>query len=143
MTNKQPHYPLHACLSLTVVAFPNLKRRCVIIKNEEAYLDEWIDYHRAVGFTHFYIYDNSYHFDLQQWAEEQKDYGRPVTVYHMPGNSKQHSAYHVRTFIRYPSPRSHSFACLTLVAILHGDTGLHGKTPDRRPCRFGRLSGRG
>jgi hypothetical protein len=31
---------------------------CAIFKNEAPYLLEWIAYHRAVGFDHFYLYDN-------------------------------------------------------------------------------------
>ncbi len=28
---------------------------CTIVTNEEYYLDEWIDYHLAIGFSHFYL----------------------------------------------------------------------------------------
>jgi hypothetical protein len=31
---------------------------CAIIKNEVDYLEEWIEFHRLVGVTKFYIYDN-------------------------------------------------------------------------------------
>ncbi|UGB24876.1 glycosyltransferase family 2 protein [Methylorubrum sp. B1-46] len=31
---------------------------CLIAKNEGRYLLEWIAFHKAVGFDHFYIYDN-------------------------------------------------------------------------------------
>lgn len=31
---------------------------CLIAKNEGRYLLEWISFHKAVGFDHFYIYDN-------------------------------------------------------------------------------------
>lgn len=30
---------------------------CALIKNEERYLREWIEYHRMVGVDHFYLYD--------------------------------------------------------------------------------------
>lgn len=30
---------------------------CAIVKNEEKFLREWIEYHRLVGVDHFYIYD--------------------------------------------------------------------------------------
>jgi hypothetical protein len=67
---------------------------CAIVKFEEAYLDEWIDYHWGVlGFTHFYIYDNSYHFDLEQWGQEQVKAGRPVTVRHHTGLGQQTAVY--------------------------------------------------
>jgi hypothetical protein len=32
---------------------------CLIIKDENEYLQEWMDYHRKVGVSHFYIYDNN------------------------------------------------------------------------------------
>lgn len=31
---------------------------CIIVKDEGRYLPEWIAFHLAVGFEHFYIYDN-------------------------------------------------------------------------------------
>lgn len=31
---------------------------CLIIKDEGEYLEEWLEWHSAVGFEHFYIYDN-------------------------------------------------------------------------------------
>jgi hypothetical protein len=31
---------------------------CLIIKNEDEYLEEWINYHRNVGIDYFIIYDN-------------------------------------------------------------------------------------
>lgn len=31
---------------------------CLLIKNENQYLDEWISYHLSLGFDHLYIYDN-------------------------------------------------------------------------------------
>jgi hypothetical protein len=31
---------------------------CLLIKDENEYLDEWLNHHRDLGFNHFYIYDN-------------------------------------------------------------------------------------
>ena len=31
---------------------------CAIFKNEAPFLAEWIEYHRLIGFDHFYLYDN-------------------------------------------------------------------------------------
>ena len=31
---------------------------CCIALDEEAYIDEWIQYHLHIGFSHIYIYDN-------------------------------------------------------------------------------------
>jgi hypothetical protein len=63
---------------------------CSIAKDEEAYVDEWVDYHHALGFDSIHIYDNSATFDLKQWGEEK---GRHVTVIHYPGQNKQAAAY--------------------------------------------------
>lgn len=32
---------------------------CCIAKNENHYLQEWVDYHLSIGFKHIYIYDNN------------------------------------------------------------------------------------
>eukprot|EP00980_Cylindrotheca_fusiformis_P029369 scaffold23456_cov144-Cylindrotheca_fusiformis.AAC.3 len=40
---------------------------CVILKDAEAYFEEWIDYHLAMGFSNIYMYDNSPTFELQNW----------------------------------------------------------------------------
>ena len=32
---------------------------CAIALHEEPYIDEWIQYHLALGFSHIYLYDNS------------------------------------------------------------------------------------
>ncbi|MHA4846221.1 glycosyltransferase family 2 protein [Flavitalea antarctica] len=31
---------------------------CCIAKNEDRYLDEWVEHHLQIGVTRFYIYDN-------------------------------------------------------------------------------------
>ena len=31
---------------------------CLIIKNDQSYLQEWLQHHREIGIDHFYIYDN-------------------------------------------------------------------------------------
>eukprot|EP00550_Attheya_septentrionalis_P006521 CAMPEP_0198285180 /NCGR_PEP_ID=MMETSP1449-20131203/4492_1 /TAXON_ID=420275 /ORGANISM="Attheya septentrionalis, Strain CCMP2084" /LENGTH=349 /DNA_ID=CAMNT_0043982485 /DNA_START=240 /DNA_END=1289 /DNA_ORIENTATION=- len=73
---------------------PQKKRKkaamCSIVKNEEAYIDEWVDYHHALGFDLFYIYDNSDGFEMKQWGNEKGDY---VRVIHFPGDAKQMLAY--------------------------------------------------
>ena len=38
--------------------FPDELAVVAIVKNEAAYIAEWIEYHRLVGVTKFYIYDN-------------------------------------------------------------------------------------
>jgi Glycosyl transferase family 2 len=62
---------------------------CAMVKNEEAYLDEWVDYHVALGFSEIYVYDNSPDHDLQQWGLTKKN----LTLIHFPGKGKQGVAY--------------------------------------------------
>jgi Glycosyl transferase family 2 len=42
---------------------------CAMAKDEEAYLDEWVNYHLAIGFETIYIYDNSDTNELRQWGK--------------------------------------------------------------------------
>jgi len=32
---------------------------CLMVKDEENYINEWLEYHKRLGFQHFYIYDNN------------------------------------------------------------------------------------
>jgi hypothetical protein len=68
----------------------NRAAMCCVAKDEEAYIDEWVDYHHALGFDSIQIYDNSDGFELKQWGEEK---GHHVTVTHYPGIAKQSNAY--------------------------------------------------
>jgi len=43
--------------------------RCIAI-HEEAYFDEWVDYHYALGFSNIYVYDNSPMNDLRQQGQQ-------------------------------------------------------------------------
>ena len=60
---------------------------CVIALNEELYINEWIRYHLALGFSHIYIYDNS---DTNILSGFKTEY---VTIHHIPGKQKQFDAY--------------------------------------------------
>lgn len=63
---------------------------CVIVKNEDLTLDEWICYHQKLGFDHIYIYDNSPEYSLSNWEER---YNGFITVTHFPGAVQQRPAY--------------------------------------------------
>jgi Glycosyl transferase family 2 len=63
---------------------------CAIAKYEEMYLDEFVDYHLALGFSHIFIYDNTADFELKQWA---KTKSCRVSVKHFPGSNPQAKAY--------------------------------------------------
>lgn len=67
---------------------------CLCIKDEEQYLDEFVDYHTALGFAKFYIYDNSENHDLQQWGQEKNRLdGYNIQITHYPGQAVQSRAY--------------------------------------------------
>ena len=60
---------------------------CTIQTKEEAYIDEWVDYHLAIGFEMIYIYDNTDNYNLRNWGNERFLDG--VRVKHFPGIKKQ------------------------------------------------------
>jgi hypothetical protein len=59
---------------------------CSIISSQEAYVDEWVDYHLALGITQMYLFDTSKEFWMQQWGEE-KSQTAPIEVINLKGNS--------------------------------------------------------
>lgn len=64
---------------------------CAIALNEELYIDEWINYNLALGFSHIYIYDNS---DTNTLKDKKSD---KVSIIHFPGKTKQLEAYDIFT----------------------------------------------
>jgi hypothetical protein len=64
---------------------------CAFAKDEEPYLDEWVDYHLGMGFESVIIYDNSDKFDLKGWNEKRP--GKNITIKHWPGTFQQRLAY--------------------------------------------------
>lgn len=55
-----------------------------IAKNEDNYIDEWINYHLKLGFTHIFVYANDW-----KYSSERNE----VTVIDFPGINKQREAY--------------------------------------------------
>ncbi len=67
---------------------------CSIVSNEEAYLDEWIDYHLGIGFDHIYLYDNTAKSELGHgWLDRRPRLINRVTVVTFPGQSMQVPAF--------------------------------------------------
>ena len=63
---------------------------CTVVKDAEAYLEEWIDFHLAgMKFQQIFLYDNSDAFDLKGWYENTRKHPvySMVEVIHYPGNS--------------------------------------------------------
>ncbi|MBR2215474.1 MAG: glycosyltransferase family 92 protein [Selenomonadaceae bacterium] len=63
-----------------------------IIKNEGAYLREWLDYHLAAGVEHFYLYDNESEDNTQDIIAPYVAQGI-VTCQKWPGKAQQLFAY--------------------------------------------------
>jgi len=62
-----------------------------IVRNEN-YMQEWIEYHRMVGVSHFYIYDNESTNNIKEQLKYYIDSGI-VTYIYFPGNHVQSKAY--------------------------------------------------
>lgn len=69
---------------------------CVIAKNEELYIDEWVQYQLKLGFGRIYVYDNSDDNSLKLQLARYP----AVTVIHYPGRVMQMPAYNhcIQTF---------------------------------------------
>ena len=65
---------------------------CLICKDENAYLPEWLDYHILMGVDRFYIYDNESRVSLGATLQDYIQRGW-VVVLEMPGKAMQMQAY--------------------------------------------------
>jgi hypothetical protein len=63
-----------------------------IAKNENSFVEEWINYHRAVGFEHIYLYDNAGPND-ESLDFLREAYSDTVTLTKLPGPGRQSAAY--------------------------------------------------
>jgi hypothetical protein len=54
-----------------------------IAKLESDYIEEWVKYHLALGFSHIFIYDNE---DVPTYENQLQEYNDNITVVHAPGN---------------------------------------------------------
>ena len=65
---------------------------CLICKDENDYLPEWLDYHILMGVDRFYIYDNESRVSLNHTVKDYVDEGWAVVVDY-PGSKVQLFAY--------------------------------------------------
>ena len=63
-----------------------------IMKNEEPYVKEWLDYHLLAGVDHFYIYDNDSTPEFKKILQPYID-ANIVNYIHYPGKARQYEAY--------------------------------------------------
>ena len=68
---------------------------CGIVKDAEAYLDEWTDYYFGLGFHTIYLVDNSQDHELQNWQDRRRNSGYSVRVVPKPGTHRQMYSYHM------------------------------------------------
>ena len=80
---------------------------CLVVKNETRYIDEFLDYHIALGFSPIYIYDNSPTFELNNsyaafyrsigantsWYQSRQDIHQYIRLLHFPRSPVQIPAY--------------------------------------------------
>ena len=65
---------------------------CLIVKDENSYLEEWLDYHILIGVEHFWIYDNESSTPVKTSLGEYIEKGL-VTVHTINGKGMQLAAY--------------------------------------------------
>lgn len=100
---------------------------CCIIKDENDYIAEWINYHQKVGVEHFYIYDNGSKIPVRETIAA-LNYSSIVTVVEMPGKTKQVPAY--RHCLKYFGKRSQ------WIAFIDMDEFILPKTDDSDLRKF-------
>lgn len=78
---------------------------CLIVRNETIYLDEWVDFHLALGFAPIFIYDNSGapDLELEMWYERRTEIWQHVHIIHFPIAPVQQYAYERCTRIDAPN----------------------------------------
>lgn len=59
-----------------------------IAKNEDHYIDEWLDYHLKLGFSDIFVYENNW-----RYSGDKRQYGNNVHWIHFDGEYKQLEAY--------------------------------------------------
>jgi len=63
---------------------------CSVARNEDPYIDEFVDYHLGLGFGKIIVYDNTEGNELKYWG---KSRGTALKVVHHPGVGNQNRAY--------------------------------------------------
>lgn len=84
--------PFCICAASEANKFDDELSFVAIIKNEAPYIEEWIEFHKLVGVSKFYIYDNESEDNLKDVLKKYIDSGEVVYKYY-PGKCKQNAAY--------------------------------------------------
>ena len=95
----------------------------VIVKNEEPYIREWIEYHRLAGISHIYLYDNGSTDKTAEYVRPYADEGF-VTMTYFPGRGMQTAAYN-------DALKKYGKDC-RYMAFIDADEFLFSVKPDRK-----------
>ncbi len=95
----------------------------VIVKNEELYIREWIEYHRLAGISHIYLYDNGSTDRTAEYVRPYEEEGY-VTVTYFPGRGVQTAAYN-------DALKKYGKDC-RYMAFIDADEFLFSVKPDRK-----------
>ena len=90
-----------------------------ILKNEGAYLKEWLDYHLLAGVDHFYLYDNDSPDNQREVAKPYVEAGL-VDYFSAPGKGMQYAVYN-------DAVKRFKFHC-RYMAFIDGDEFIYPKT---------------
>ncbi len=90
-----------------------------ILKNEGAYLKEWLDYHLLAGVNHFYLYDNDSPDNQREVAAPYVKAGL-VDYINAPGKKMQYAVYN-------DAVKRFKFRC-RYMAFIDGDEFIFPKT---------------
>ena len=75
---------------------------CVCIADAEAYFEEWVDYHLAMGFQNIYIYDDSLTFELERWYQNSRNhpvYSRVIVIHYDRTLDKDEEKKNIQNFV--------------------------------------------
>lgn len=67
---------------------------CAVVKDEDRYIHEWVEYHLLLGFNSIHIFDNSNN-GSAKIAYLPQQFGTAVKVNHAPGDGKQLKIYNL------------------------------------------------
>lgn len=103
---------------------------CCIAKDEELYIQEWIEYHLKLGFDRVYIYDNSNDHVLESLI---KTYQNRIHVTHFPGKIQQMNAY--RHFLKTFGSKHGWVAFIDVdeFIVLHKHADIHTYLEEKCP----------
>jgi len=77
---------LHGSFHQTMSTSKKKAILCTVIKDVELlYIDEWADYHMALGFTSLRLYDNSDSFTMNNWGRDKSYASQIERIHFLPG----------------------------------------------------------